>query len=159
MGPAIIIRDGTAADRDFVFETARRFAAFGPPPWRTPAELVAGETRCLQTFFEGGMRDATLLVAEDEGRPVGFVFLEHHTDYFTGRRHGHLGMIAVTDAAQGRGAGAALLAAAEDWARAQGYDTLTLNVFDGNARARRAYERAGYQVETLRYLKRLSSRP
>jgi len=151
----ITVRGGTAADRDFVIETARRFAAFGPPPWRTPAEVVAGEVRCLDDFFDGGMQGATLLIAEEAGRPAGFAFLEHHTDYFTGQRHGHLGMIAVTEAAEGRGAGAALLGTAEDWARAQGYAKLTLNVFDGNARARRVYERAGYRVDTLRYVKGL----
>jgi len=149
----VIVRGATAADRDFVIETARRFAAFGPPPWRTPLEVVAGEVRCLDDFFDGGMRGPALLIAEDAGRPAGFVFLEHHTDYFTGERHGHVGMVAVIEAAEGRGVGAALLSAAEDWARAQDYAKLTLNVFEGNTRARRAYERAGFLVETLRYTK------
>jgi GNAT superfamily N-acetyltransferase len=147
------IRGADAADRDFVIETARRFAAFGPPPWRTPQEVVAGEVRCLDDFFDAGMQGSTLLIAEDAGRAAGFAFLEHHTDYFTGERHGHLGMLAVTEAAEGHGVGAALLRAAEEWARAQGYAKLTLNVFEGNARARRAYERAGYRVETMRYVK------
>jgi GNAT superfamily N-acetyltransferase len=151
----ITVRGATAADRDFVVETARRFAAFGPPPWRTPQEVVAGEVRCLDDFFDGGMEGSALLVAEDAGRPAGFAFLEHHTDYFTGEPHGHLGMIAVTEAAEGQGAGAALLRAAEEWTRAQGYSKLTLNVFEGNARARRAYDRAGYRVETMRYVKDL----
>ena len=62
-------------------------------------------------------------------------------------------MIAVTAAAEGRGAGAALMRAAEDWARATGYTKLTLNVFEGNQRARQVYERFGYQVETVRYVK------
>jgi GNAT superfamily N-acetyltransferase len=62
-------------------------------------------------------------------------------------------MLAVTEAAEGHGVGAALLRAAEEWTTEQGYTKVTLNVFDGNARARRAYERAGYQVETLRYVK------
>jgi len=149
----IVVRPATASDRDFVVETARRFAAFGPPPWRTPQEVVAGEVRCLDDFFDGGMQGASLLIAEEAGRPAGFAFLEHHTDYFTGERHGHLGMIAVTEAAEGLGVGASLLAAAEEWTRTQRYAKLTLNVFEGNARARRAYERDGYHVETLRYVK------
>jgi GNAT superfamily N-acetyltransferase len=147
------VRDGSAADRDFVVETARRFAAFGPPPWRTPQELVAGEVRCLDDFFDRGLQGSALLIAENEGRPAGFAFLEHATDYFSGERHGHLGMIAVTDAAEGRGVGAALLQSAEAWTRAQGYAKLTLNVFEGNARARTVYEHAGYRVETLKYVK------
>jgi RimJ/RimL family protein N-acetyltransferase len=42
---------------------------------------------------------------------------------------------------------------AESWAREQGMAMLTLNVFDGNARARRVYERNGFAPETLRYVK------
>jgi GNAT superfamily N-acetyltransferase len=154
----IIVRDGTAADRDFVIDTARRFAAFGPPPWRSALEVVTGEVRCLDDFFDGnlgGAGGAALLVAEEPGTPVGFAFLEAAVDYFSGDTHGHVGMIAVTEAAEGRGAGAALMRAAEDWARSRGYAKLTLNVFEGNQRARQVYERFGYQVETLRYVKLL----
>jgi GNAT superfamily N-acetyltransferase len=148
----ITARDGTAADRHFVIDTARRFAAFGPPPWRSPMEVVAGEVRCLDDFFDGGLTGAALVIAEQSGEPLGFAFLEPAVDYFSGEPHGHVGMIAVTEAAEGRGAGAALMRAA-DWVRARGYAKLTLNVFEGNQRARQVYERFGYRVETLRYVK------
>jgi GNAT superfamily N-acetyltransferase len=151
----ISVRIATPADHDFVVDTARRFAAFGPPAWRTPAEIVAGEVRCLDDFFDRGMQGATLLVADDDAIRAGFAFLEHHTDYFNGERHGHVGMIAVTETAEGHGVGAALLGAAEAWSRDQGYTRLTLNVFEANVRARRVYERAGYRVETLKYVKGL----
>jgi len=151
--PGIVIRDGTAADRDFVIDTARRFAAFGPPPWRSAQEVVAGEVRCLDDFFDGRLKGPLLVIAEDAGVAVGFAFLEPAVDYFSGDRHGHIGMIAVTEAAEGRGAGAALMRAAEDWARARGYPKLTLNVFEGNRRARDVYERFGYRIETVRYVK------
>jgi len=153
----ITVRDGTAADRDFVIDTARRFAAFGPPPWRSAQEVVAGEVRCLDDFFDGRLQGTTLVIAEDAGVAAGFAFLEPAVDYFSGDRHGHVGMIAVTEAAEGRGAGAALMRAAEDWARARGYPMLTLNVFEGNRRARDVYERFGYQVETVRYVKAIDS--
>jgi GNAT superfamily N-acetyltransferase len=171
----ITVREGTAADRDFVIETARRFAAFGPPPWRSALEVVAGEVRCLDEFFDGRLSGPTLLIAEDapdvpasptprsgeggpesrrgDGEPAGFAFLEPAVDYFSGDRHGHLGMIAVTERAEGQGVGAALMLAAEEWARARGYAKLTLNVFAGNTRARDVYERFGYRVETVRYVK------
>jgi ribosomal protein S18 acetylase RimI-like enzyme len=158
----ITVREGTADDRDFVIDTARRFAAFGPPPWRSPLEVVGGEVRCLDEFFDGRLSGRTLLIAESSssgagdaaGRvALGFAFLEPAVDYFSGDPHGHIGMIAVTEAAEGRGAGAALMRGAEAWARANGYAWLTLNVFEGNARARGMYERHGYQVETLRYVK------
>jgi len=153
---AVRVREGDARDRDFAIETARRFAAFGPPPWRSAHEVVAGEVRCLDEFFDGRMPGCSLLIAEDEEPArLGFAFLEPHVDYFSGEPHGHLGMIAVTDAAEGRGAGSALMRAAEEWCRGRGYAVLTLNVFEANTRARMLYERLGYNVETLRYTKSL----
>ena len=147
------IRPGTAADRDFVVDTARRFAAFGPPAWRSAQEVVAGEVRCLDDFFDGRLQGPALIIAEEDGVRLGFAFLEPAVDYFSNEPHAHLGMIAVTAEAEGHGAGAALMRAAEDWSRAAGYAKLTLNVFEGNQRARQFYERSGYQVETLRYVK------
>jgi GNAT superfamily N-acetyltransferase len=151
----LIIRPGAAADRDFVIETAERLAAFGPPSWRSPREVVAGEVRCLDDFFDGRLKGSALFIAEQDSVTLGFAFLEPAVDYFSGEKHGHLGMIAVVAEAEGRGAGAALMRAAEHWARAAGYTKLTLNVFEGNLRARQVYERFGYQVETLRYVKAL----
>jgi GNAT superfamily N-acetyltransferase len=149
----ITVRDGGAADRDFVIDTARRFAAFGPPPWRPAEDVVAGEVRCLEAFFDGTLTGPVLVVAEEAGVSLGFGFFEPAIDYFTDRPDGHIGMVAVTAAAEGRGAGAALMRAAEEWARRNGYPRLHLNVFEGNARARRFYERLGYAVETVRYVK------
>lgn len=151
----ISVREGTSADRDFVIDTARRFAAFGPPSWRSALEVVAGEVRCLDEFFDGRLPGRTLVIVEDDETPAGFVFLEPAVDYFSGEPHGHLGMIAVTEGAEGRGIGTALMRAAEDWARGRGYAKLTLNVFEGNTRARTVYERFGYNVETIRYTKKL----
>ena len=151
----ISVREGTSADRDFVIDTARRFAAFGPPSWRSALEVVAGEVRCLDEFFDGRLQDRTLVIVEDDETPAGFVFLEPAVDYFSGEPHGHLGMIAVTAGAEGQGIGTALMRAAEDWARRRGYAKLTLNVFEGNTRARTMYERFGYNVETIRYIKTL----
>jgi GNAT superfamily N-acetyltransferase len=153
---SITLRAGSAADRDFVIETARRLAAFGPPPWRSAMEVVAGEVRCLDDFFDGRLAGRTLLVAELDAAPGGFALLEPAVDYFTGEPHGHLGIVAVTAAAEGRGVGAALLQAAEEWARTRGYRMLTLNVFEGNRHARQVYERFGYAVETVRYVKAVS---
>jgi len=157
---SITVREGTDADRDFVIDTARRFAAFGPPPWRSALEVVGGEVRCLDEFFDGRLAGRTLLIAEHSAEaPLGFVFLEPAVDYFSGDPHGHIGMIAVSERAEGHGAGAALMRAAEEWARANRYPKLTLNVFEGNARARAVYERFGYQVETLRYVKPIELPP
>jgi GNAT superfamily N-acetyltransferase len=150
------IRLATAADRAFVLEAAKRLAAFGPPSWRTSAEIVSAEVRSLERFFATPAPGAHLLVAEDEDGSrarAGFVYLEVLQDYFTGEPHGHVAILAVTAAAEGRGAAAALMRAAEDWARAEGFGRLTLNAFDGNVRARRMYEHLGYRAELVRYVK------
>jgi ribosomal protein S18 acetylase RimI-like enzyme len=152
----ISVRAGTGHDHDFVLSTARRFAAFGPPPWRTSVELVEGEVRCLDDYFDGRLPGCALLIAERDGERLGFAFVEPHVDYFTQVEHAHLGMIAVAGHAEGSGAASALLGGAERWARERGYTTLTLNVFAGNGRARAFYEKSGFQVETLRYTKPLA---
>ena len=153
----ISVRPARDSDRAFVLATAERLSVFGPPPWRTPAEVVEGEARTLRAFFEAPPRDAALLVAEDEtGAPLGFAYLEILRDYFLLIEHAHIGILSVAAEAEGRGAGGALLSAAEDWARARGHDRLTLNVFERNARARAVYAHRGFEPESLRYVKILA---
>ena len=74
-----------------MLETAARLAAFGPPKWRTPEELVEGEARTLRDFFESPDDGSRLLIAEAGDSRVGFVLVEELRDYFTLERHGHVG--------------------------------------------------------------------
>jgi GNAT superfamily N-acetyltransferase len=152
---AIRVRPARGADRSFVLQTAARLAAFGPPVWRTPEELVEGEARTLRDFFESPDDGTRVLIAESGDSRLGFVLIEELRDYFTLERHGHVGILAVTEGAEGRGAGRALLRAAESWARDRGFQTLTLNVFSGNDHARAVYEHLGFQEETVKYVKRI----
>lgn len=150
----IAVRAATIGDRDFVTTTAGRLTLFGPPPWRTPDEIVGREQRALAEFFDRPPAGAALLVATGAGEQrLGYVYLETHQDYFTDEHHGHLSIIAVHERAEGQGVGGALLRASEQWARSQGFRRLTLNVFEANGRARRVYEHLGYRVETLHYVK------
>jgi GNAT superfamily N-acetyltransferase len=146
------IRPASGSDQAFVHKVTGRLAAFGPPPWRTPDEIVEAERRTLNAFFVDPPSDAALLIAEND-TPLGFIYLETQIDYFTRESQGHVGIIAVDDVAEGKGVGRALLDAAASWARARGFRRLTLNVFEGNDRARQVYERAGFQPETLRYVR------
>jgi GNAT superfamily N-acetyltransferase len=152
----IAVRPALAADRDFVLATAERLSAFGPPPWRTSAEVVEGEAKTLRAFFEAPPKGAALLVAEDQtGAPLGFAYLEILRDYFVGAEHSHIGILSVAAEAEGRGAAGALLSAAEHWARERGHDRLTLNVFERNTRARAVYAHRGFRPESMRYVKML----
>jgi len=136
-----------------VLQTAARLAAFGPPPWRTAEELVEGEARTLRDFFESPDDGSRLLIAESGDRRLGFALVEELRDYFTLERHGHVGILAVTEEAEGKGAAGALIRAAEAWARDRGFHTLTLNVFSANAHARGVYEHLGFVEDTVKYVK------
>ena len=149
------VRPARGSDRAFVLDTAARLADFGPPVWRTSEELVEGEARTLRDYFESPDDGTRLLIAETGDGRVGFVLVEELRDYFTLERHGHVGILAVTAGAEGRGAGGALLRAAEVWARDRGFRTLTINVFSGNHHARDVYEHFGFEEDTVKYIKRI----
>ena len=149
------VRGARGTDRTFVLETAARLAAFGPPRWRTADEVIEGEARTLRDFFESADEASRVLIVEAGDERLGFVLLEELRDYFTLERHGHVGILAVTEGAEGRGAGGALIRAAEAWARERGYRTLTLNVFSGNSHARQVYEHLGFEPDTVKYIKGL----
>jgi GNAT superfamily N-acetyltransferase len=154
-GGNVLVRPAMPGDRAFALATVMRLGAFGPPAWRTSDEIGEADARVVRTFFESAPVGASLLVAESDGSPLGFIFLETLRDYFVGEEHGHVGILAVTEAAEGKGAGGALMRAAEAWARERGFRKLTLNVFEGNARARAIYDHFGYRPETMRYVKLL----
>jgi len=86
-----------------------------------------------------------MLVAEDDGAPIGMAFgvmpkrrPEDRTDA------PHLGGMWVDPAARGRGAGRALAEAVLDWARERGFGLIALWVTEGNAPAIVLYERMGF---------------
>jgi ribosomal protein S18 acetylase RimI-like enzyme len=158
LGPLLTmqVRAAGMADLPFVLGLAPRLAAFGLPPWRAETHVVEAERRALARALEAASPDGPVILAEDaDGSRLGFAYLERQTDYFTGREHTHVSVLAVAHTAEGRGVGRALLDAAEAWARRHGDPFITLNVFSQNTRARAVYERLGYGPETLRYVKPL----
>jgi len=114
------------------------------------------ETRDRQVVgdaLDGRDSTALVLVAErPTGERLGFIHLCEEEDYYIGRC-GHIGDVVVAESARGLGVGTELLAAAETWARSEGYAMLTLNVFVANERAARVYRSFGFAAETTRYVK------
>jgi len=153
--PLVTIRRAAPEDREWILGQAPRLHDFGPPPYR-PREVM---DRAVVASIDGalsGAPGAEVLVAAGAGdERLGFVHLHAATDFFTGEPHGHVSDIVVAPAAQGRGVGQALMAAAEAWARGRGYRLLSLHVFDGNARARAFYARLGYQPDIRKLVKPL----
>jgi ribosomal protein S18 acetylase RimI-like enzyme len=147
-----MIRRAARPDEPWVRELIPRLHEFGPPAYRPPDAMNAAEAAATVAAIDGG-DDRVVLVAEDEGgERLGFVHVETATDFFTRERHGHISTIVVSPAAEGRGVGLALLDAAGSWCRERRYRLLTLNVFDQNGAARRLYERAGFGIDTIKYL-------
>jgi len=91
-------------------------------------------------------RSATLVAVADE-RVVGFVDVVPSRDDDAAADAGEVTSIYVLPTAWGTGAGRALMAAAVDSSRSEGFRAATLGVLRGNERARRFYERAGWSVD------------
>jgi GNAT superfamily N-acetyltransferase len=153
-----MIRPATPADRGFVVELAARLVdGFDVPTFRSEAELIEGDRRALEAWFDNPPQpDEAMLIAEHDGRPAGAAYLVTLVDYFNRRPHAHLSVLAVAKGAEGTGVGSSLLEAAEQWAREQGSDRLTLSALVTNKRARALYERRGFSGEYIRYVLPLS---
>lgn len=88
-----------------------------------------------------------------EGEPAGFAWVLLLEDFYTRAPIGKVSEIAVVRS--GNGTGQALMEHCERWARERGAQLITLNALEGNAYARRFYERGGYAPEYTMYVKRL----
>lgn len=153
------IRPATPADRAAVLHLTERLGAFPVPPWRSAAEIGSADHHLLLPALEAPPSDALLLVAELEGRVVGFVFAAEREDYFTHEVVAHVEDLALDAEAEGRGLARGLMEAVEAWARGRGRRRVSLNVWAQNRRAIGLYERLGYQPETVHYLKDVGLTP
>jgi ribosomal protein S18 acetylase RimI-like enzyme len=151
------VRPYESHDHDALVAIAERLAE-GAAGWRDPARWSAAVRGWVTGSIDRAAQDgAALLVATGAGRVAGFVSVSSRR-HFTGDIDAYIGELVVAAGAEGRGAGRALLAAAEDWASRRGYDRLTLETGAANARARAFYARAGYAEEEVRLSKDLSGR-
>lgn len=87
------------------------------------------------------VRSGVALIAEEDGRALGFVFCVLGD---VGRRTAHVTDLYVAPDARSRGVGTALLAAIIEPAREAGLDHVSLEVLTRNNEARRLYDRLGF---------------
>ena len=154
----IQIRPFHPNDRNFILGLVPRFIEkINALPGRAPIQMIASLERPLCDFMLNPESADAIFVAETpRGIRLGFIFLQTKTDAFTMERRGHVSDIAVTAEAEGQGVGRALMAIAEDWARAHHYRLLTLNAFAQNTMVRSWYEQQGFKPEMVRYGKLLA---
>lgn len=154
--PTITLRNATTADEPAIHRLTEQLAAFSIPPWRTPGEIARADHAILAEALRVPRAENLVLLAERlDGRVVGVLFVSTRADYFTGRPHAHVEVLALDPGSQGQGLGRQLMEEAERWARGMAYGAITLNVFDGNTRALALYERLGYRTETRHLWKAL----
>lgn len=126
---------------------------FDAPAHRTKPELIEGDRRALEAWFNDPAKtDEALFIAELHGTPAGCAYLVTLVDYFNERSHAHLSVLAVDKPAEGRGVGSALLERSVAWAKQRRSDRLTLSTLVTNVRARALYERKGFGGEYIRYV-------
>jgi GNAT superfamily N-acetyltransferase len=147
------IRQATAADRDAVLHLlAAQLAEHGID---TPA---AG----IRTAVDGILADperGRLLVAVEDGRPVGVAALSFMWPIEHGGRSAWLEELYVEPAQRNRGVGRALLRAACETAAAAGATAVDLEVDAGHRRAARLYEAEGFRpLPRERWVRRLTPR-
>jgi ribosomal protein S18 acetylase RimI-like enzyme len=132
----VTIRPATKADHDILRELWEEFEA-----------ELGGAEYLRETWEEAWddlvqtVDDGVALLAEDDGRPVGFVFCVLGD---RGRKTAHVTDVYVRSEARGRGVGRALLAELVEPARAAGLGHVSLEVLVQNTDARRLYERLGF---------------
>ena len=136
-----MIRRATKTDADSIRELWEEFESeLGGPAYLLEAWEEAWTD--LSETIETGVA----VIAEDEGRPVGFVFCILGD---RGRKTAHVTDLYVRPEARNKGIGRALLAELIEPARAAGLDHVSLEVLLRNADARRLYERLGFAAVDL----------
>ena len=150
------VRPATPDDAEFVESLAPRLV-IGIAPWRDPARMLATMRRFLSEDLAHMGEESTVLVAEDtRGTRLGVVTVARQ-DNFTGEPQAYIGELAVCADAERRGAGRALVRAAEEWAGARGLGLTVLYTGAANTAALAFYQRLGYVEESVRLVRVLGS--
>jgi ribosomal protein S18 acetylase RimI-like enzyme len=133
------IRTAVRADEVALIELDRR--TWAPDNAITPIPEEGS------AFFDHWHLPEQFLVAERDGRLVGFVRVVQPVPVQSGAHVRQIQGLAVDPTERRRGLGRTLLYAALDEARRQGAQRITLRVLSVNTPARRLYESQGFVVE------------
>jgi ribosomal protein S18 acetylase RimI-like enzyme len=154
---SVHVRSAASDDGDAILALMPRLASFDVPESRNPVDLWRSDAAVFQRWLDGQAAECFVHVAVDDAQKiVGFTLVSLRPELLSHEPSAHLEAIAVGEGAEGMGVGQALLAAAENEAKAHGALTITLHVFANNTRARGFYEKSGYDGELIRYIKELA---
>jgi GNAT superfamily N-acetyltransferase len=133
----IVIRAAEPRDVGTLLQLIRELAEFE----KLAHEVRASEADLLREGFGASPRYEALL-AEEDGRALGFALYFHNFSTFEGRSGLHLEDVFVRDEARGRGIGRKLMARLAAIAAERNCARLDLSVLHWNP-ARRFYDRLG----------------
>jgi GNAT superfamily N-acetyltransferase len=144
----VAVRRAAAADLP-AMARAKHEAGIAAWPHILPPEVIAelGFPDRWRDAVERPQQRTLALVAELDGEVVGFAIIRPSADDDAGPQIGELDGFYTDPQAWGRGAGRALLRAATDALRAEGFEQATLWTATANHRPRRIYERAGWRPD------------
>ena len=140
------IREAVAEDEEAVAAiagSAYRFSRFHLDPAFQKADADFLKREWARNFFRGNRGDK-LFVALLEGRPAGFLLALEQPDACV------IDLIAVSEQAQRRGIGAALIAACES--SFPGAAEISAGTQAANIASMRLYERLGFRLRASQYI-------
>lgn len=134
-GHQFIFRQAINVDIAAMVDVERQI--YGIPPWS--AGMFQRELWHLL--------DRLYLVVTDDGRIVGYV----GCSFDSSKSDSHITNIGIMPAYQGIGLGTKLISQLQDFSINYGYETMSLEVRKHNYRARKLYERLGFEKTRTRF--------
>ena len=165
------IRDAVSGDLEHIIPLLPRLADFEIPEGREADELWAGDKAMMLDWANGERNDISVFVAiacvssvydvADDSNVsdsiVGVSAVSWRNDAHSGKSSAHLEILALDKSVEGMGLGKRLLERAELHAIENDASSMTLHVYAVNNRARKLYEKIGFEVEVIRYNKNLQN--
>jgi GNAT superfamily N-acetyltransferase len=133
----IQIRPATPEDVPLILQLVRELAEYE----REPDAVIATEGMLHDALFQRGVAES--VIAELDGKPVGFALFFHNFSTWTGKPGIYLEDLYVTPDARGAGAGKALLQHLASIALDRGCSRFEWAVLDWNAPAIGFYDSLG----------------
>jgi GNAT superfamily N-acetyltransferase len=133
-------------------EFHRAIETVAPARWNGPPETT------IPSLVDAAWTDPTrqaIFLAEEQGKPVGFVQAQLKGD---GHCPAKIDTLLVAEGARGAGVGRALIDAALEWCQANGAAEVSLDCLWANERARGFYEYQGFRPLLVTYMVRLDPR-
>ncbi|MET1753918.1 GNAT family N-acetyltransferase [Novosphingobium sp. RD2P27] len=143
-------------DRRFIESLNPRLTDVIKAPTHTPDDVRAFQDAFTATAWQvDDEKSATFLAVDEAGDRIGYISVREGSDDVLNEPCGYIALLAIKQEHEGRGIAKSLVKQAETWAKGMGFSRLALDVFTSNDHGLVFYQRAGFQPETVRVIKRL----